>query len=224
MAPIDTTGSAAVSAAVTGSSSSAIYGVEKPSSHPLEISIKSPGGEQGLATLSLHPLCLDDLASFHELHADPRVWEHLPSGQHTTLDRSRQDLAALAAEWVAVGLSYWAVRDAQGGLAAVGGARLIGQGTVWNLYYRVAPRYWGCGIAAKVAHRAVEAARRLQPHLPIVAYLLEHNTASKRIAEQVLASPVRWRGPDAGNDDPHAVRLVYSDRPLDDAALRVVTS
>jgi hypothetical protein len=32
-----------------------------------------------------------------------------------------------------------------------------------------------------------------------------------------------WRGPDAGNPDPDALRLVYADRPIDgDLLMRVI--
>ena len=51
-----------------------------------------------------------------------------------------------------------------------------------------------------------------------MAYLLDINGASRRTAEKVGLSLV-WSGPDAGNDDPDAVRLVYLDREPD-AAIR----
>jgi RimJ/RimL family protein N-acetyltransferase len=64
----------------------------------------------------------------------------------------------------------------------------------------------------------MEAARAHRPELPIVAYLLEHNTASARVAEKVGLRLVH-RGPDAGNPDADAIRLIYADRALDKAAL-----
>ena len=33
-----------------------------------------------------------------------------------------------------------------------------------------------------------------------------------------------WRGPDAGNPDPAAVRLVYADRPVSDDLLARITA
>jgi RimJ/RimL family protein N-acetyltransferase len=47
----------------------------------------------------------------------------------------------------------------------------------------------------------------------VVAYLLEHNHASRRTAER-SGLQLRWRGPDAGNPDPDAVRLVHADREV----------
>jgi RimJ/RimL family protein N-acetyltransferase len=62
-----------------------------------------------------------------------------------------------------------------------------------------------------MATRALEAAHDVAPERPVVAYLLEHNTASRRTAER-LGLRLAWRGPDRPNPDPDAVRLVYVDR------------
>ena len=57
----------------------------------------------------------------------------------------------------------------------------------------------------------------------MIAYLLEHNAESKGRAERSGLSQV-WRGPDAHNPDPDAVRLVYADRPVDDELLARITA
>ncbi|WP_200936574.1 hypothetical protein [Rhodococcus sp. Leaf278] len=46
-----------------------------------------------------------------------------------------------------------------------------------------------------------------------MAYLLEHNVASARVAQRAGLELIT-RGPDVGNPDAAAVRLVYADRPL----------
>ncbi|MGZ4643601.1 MAG: hypothetical protein ACXVX8_15890, partial [Blastococcus sp.] len=61
------------------------------------------------------------------------------------------------------------------------------------------------------------------PDRPVIAYLLEHNVQSRVRAEKAGLSLV-WRGPDAGNPDAAAVRLVFADRPLDDALLARVSA
>jgi RimJ/RimL family protein N-acetyltransferase len=81
----------------------------------------------------------------------------------------------------------------------------------WNLYYRFAGSVHGRGYATEMALRAIEAARDVEPARPVVAYLLEHNTASRRTAER-LGMRLAWRGPDRPNPDPDAIRLVYVDR------------
>jgi len=69
---------------------------------------------------------------------------------------------------------------------------------------------------------ALAAAGQVAPELPVVAYLLEHNTGSRRTAERAGLQLV-WRGPDVGNPDPLAVRLVYVDRPVSAGVLAAFT-
>lgn len=75
--------------------------------------------------------------------------------------------------------------------------------------------------AQEIIAAARAAAAQVHPKLPVTAYLLEHNVGSKRAAERAGLHLV-WRGADAGNPDPSAVRLVYSDRALDDGMLNVL--
>jgi hypothetical protein len=70
---------------------------------------------------------------------------------------------------------------------------------------------------------SLDAAHAVDPDRPVIAYLVEHNERSRGRAERSGLSLV-WRGPDAGNPDPAAVRLVYADRPLDDDVLARVTT
>jgi hypothetical protein len=60
---------------------------------------------------------------------------------------------------------------------------------------------------------ARDAATNLRPDLPIVACLLEHNRGSKATADRA-GLQLAWRGPDPGNPDRTAIRLIYADRPL----------
>ena len=68
---------------------------------------------------------------------------------------------------------------------------------------------------------AFEAAAAFDPEAPIVAYLLEHNEASRRTAERAGMTQV-WRGPD--REVPGGIRLVYADRTLSAAALAAFTT
>ena len=65
----------------------------------------------------------------------------------------------------------------------------------------------------QLEYLAIDRAREVDPELPVVAYLLEHNHASRRVVDK-LGLTLQHRGPDAGNPDPAAVRLVYADREL----------
>ena len=52
-------------------------------------------------------------------------------------------------------------------------------------------------------------ANETNPDLPVIAYLLEHNTASAQVAQRIGLT-LEDRCSDAGNPDPEAVRLIYS--------------
>ncbi|KGM01679.1 GNAT family N-acetyltransferase [Cellulomonas cellasea] len=171
--------------------------------------------------LRLTATTTSELAELHALHADPAVWTHFPSGRYVELATTEALVHRIASAWQEHGLDYWTARrrdDAAAGIVGIGGCSLRA-GLAWNLYYRLAPTAWGRGYARELVGAALEAAEHVRPELPVVAYLLEHNEASRRTAERAGLT-LAWRGPDAGNPDPAAVRLVYADRPLSREALR----
>lgn len=154
-----------------------------------------------------------DLAELHEIYADPALWLHFPSRRHTELQTTASLLDRWIAAWRRDRLGPWTVRrPADDEVLGHGGCTLV-SGTFWNLGYRFRPSAHGRGYATEVAEEAIAAAHAARPDLPVVAFLLEHNTASARVAERVGLG-LRHRGADAGNPDPTAVRLVYADRPL----------
>ena len=178
----------------------------------------------------------DDVEAYFAIMSDPGVWRHLPSGVHTTPAQTARSVQAALGHWAADGLGYWLARlrpDLPPGAAPAGlvpGA-LIGSGGVarregttwWNLCYRLTPAAWGHGLAAEIVAAALGAARAVAPDRPVIAYPLEHNAGSRGRAERSGLTLV-WRGPDAGNADPTAVRLVYADRPVDAELIARVTS
>lgn len=179
--------------------------------------------------LDLRAVTSADMDEVHELHADPLVWGHFPSGRHTDRAQTAQFVGDVELDWAGTGLGYWTVRprsDVPGGPAP---GTLVGvagvarrRRPVWNVYYRFAPGAQGFGFATEVVAAARDAASRVDPSLPVVAYLLEHNTGSKRTAERAGLELV-WRGSDSGNPDPDAVRLVYADRPVRPEVLAELT-
>lgn len=158
----------------------------------------------------------EDLADLHRLYSDARTWTHLPNGRFAELDTTRAALERWLADWREHGLGAWVVRKS-GAVVGHGGCA-VRQNAFWNLGYRFAPEAQGQGLATELSRAALEAARARRPELPVVAYLLEHNRASTVVAEKV-GLVLRHRGPDAGNPDPSAVRLVLADRELSDEEL-----
>jgi RimJ/RimL family protein N-acetyltransferase len=181
--------------------------------------------------LALDAVTADDLDEHFAILSDPGVWRHLPANRHTTRQRTAEGIERQVECWERTGLGIWTARLrsdlpadrvppglAPGAVVGMGGCAVPVDACWWNLYYRLTPPAWGHGLAAELVSEAVAAARRVDPELPVVAYLLEHNVESRGRAERSGLTLV-WRGPDAGNPDPGAVRLVYTDRPVDDDVL-----
>lgn len=171
--------------------------------------------------LILTPVGLDDLDAMAELHADPRVWRHFPSGRHRDREQTRAYLVERERQWRRDGLGYWTVRSraavgnlSRGDIVGIGGCAVPDGRTWWNLYYRLRPEVHRHGVAVEVCRAGLDAAHAVDQALPVTAFLLEHNVPSRATAERVGLQLV-WRGPDSGNPDASAVRLIYADRPLD---------
>lgn len=169
------------------------------------------------ARLDLRAVTSGDVDVVHTLNADPRVWTHLPSGVHTSRDQTAAQVARLITAWERDRLGYWTARTHDATFVGIGGCT-VKDDVAWNLYYRFMPHAQGKGLASELAAAALSAAQSVRPELPVVALLLEHNGASKAVAERVGLNLV-WRGPDQGNPDPDAIRLIYADRKIDSASL-----
>lgn len=177
--------------------------------------------------LHLDAVVADDLDDHVALMSDPGTWVHLPSGRHTSAEQTMQGIRHSRGHWEHDGLGYWTARlredlpgtDLRAGHVVGTGGCALRVGTAWwNLYYRFTPAAWGTGLAAELVAAAIGATRTVVPDRPVVAVLLEHNDRSRCLAERA-GLQLCWRGPDAGNPDPAAVRLVHADRDLDAALL-----
>ena len=154
-----------------------------------------------------------DLDAVFAIQNDPRVWTHYPSLRHTDPAQTVEMIQRWERSWTEVGLGSWVVRlrDTDE-VVGNGGCTLLG-GEVWNIGYRIAADHHGQGLATELAQAGVEAARAIAPERPVIAYLVEHNLGSARVAEK-LGLELVHRAPDVGNPDPAVMRLVYADRPL----------
>lgn len=166
--------------------------------------------------LALHVPTAADVVELHELYVDPRVWHDDPITRHVTSEQTERMVERWRAGWRRDGFGFWVARGTQpdnaGQLVGIGGCSLR-YGLAWNLGYRLSPPFWRQGYAQEINTAALAAARDLRPDLLMTAYLLEGNTRSRRTTERAGLHLI-WRGPDAGNPDPSAIRLLYADRDL----------
>lgn len=154
-----------------------------------------------------------DLDALFAIESDPRLWTHYPSLRHVERAQTRALIERWRERWADVGFGPWVARLKDDlSVIGAGGCSLI-EGRAWNLGYRLAADVHGRGYATELASEALCQARAVNPELPVVASLLEHNIASERVARKLDLECV-YRAADARNPDPSAVRLVYADRPL----------
>jgi RimJ/RimL family protein N-acetyltransferase len=86
-----------------------------------------------------------DLPDLHALSADPRVWQHFPSGRHADLDTTARQVAVFLASWQRGGLGYWTAHlRSTGEFVGVGGC-MVKRDVAWNIYYRFRPEAQGNG-------------------------------------------------------------------------------
>lgn len=163
--------------------------------------------------LDLRAVSLDDLSGLYAITSDPGTSQHAPSERHTAIDTTHAWIERAAARWRTDGLSYWIARRIEdGAVIGVGGVQRHAAGS-WNLYYRFTPPAWGHGYATELSRAAIEAGHAIDPEAPVVAWILGHNHASRRVAERLGFTNYGERV-DA-NDG--IVRLMYADRPPRDA-------
>ncbi|OKL54442.1 hypothetical protein BSZ39_04245 [Bowdeniella nasicola] len=154
---------------------------------------------------------IDDIDAVHALYSDPRVWKHYPSGRFTRRSETEALMRMWLEGWEREGLSSWLIWDGDR-VVGICGPKLR-RGSYWNLGYWIAPQAQGRGIATRAARYSVERANAANADLPVVARLLEHNTRSRLVAERI-GLRCCFAGPDTGNPNGPATRLIYADRDL----------
>ncbi|MEP9384451.1 GNAT family N-acetyltransferase [Nocardioides sp. KR10-350] len=159
--------------------------------------------------LDLRPMAPEDAEVLFPILSDPRIWWYDPELRHTDLEQTRAYAVRAADRWTP-GPSYWTVRlRASGEVIGSGGVQRH-EPTSWNLNYRIAPAAQGHGYATELALEALRVAHAADPDSAVIAWIDEHNTPSRRVAERVglLDQGVR---PTPNDGRP---RVAYADRPL----------
>ena len=142
--------------------------------------------------------------------SDPDGWWYEPASRHAEPQRTHDWLERAAARFDSDELSYWTVRRREDAtIIGVGGAQR--QSTrAWNLNYRIATAHQGHGYATELARAAQTASSSVDPDVPFIAWITEHNAPSRKVAERIgLTNYGLGCDPSDGSQ-----RLAYADRPV----------
>jgi RimJ/RimL family protein N-acetyltransferase len=151
-----------------------------------------------------------DLVDLFPIFSDPAGWWYDPDGRHLEPARTRDWLTRAGERFDSDGLSYWTVRRRDDGtVIGVGGAQRQ-RTRAWNLNYRLATAHQGRGYATELARAALAAAAAVDSDVPVIAWIAEHNTPSRKVAERLGFTNY---GPAIDPSDGE-VRLAYSDRDI----------
>jgi RimJ/RimL family protein N-acetyltransferase len=137
------------------------------------------------ARLTLRPVTMADLEAFVAVESALRSRRE-PPGQPPDPAYSARLLAAFVGVWERGELGYWTIRY-EGEVAGFGGVqpkRWRGR-DCWNLYFRLAPRWWGLGIATEMAREAIAVAAVAHPSWPVLVETRPDNAPAIRVAERV---------------------------------------
>ena len=149
-----------------------------------------------------------DLDDLFAIFSDPDGWWYDPDGRHREPARTKGWLTRAAARFETDRLSYWTVRRRDdGAVMGVGGAQRQ-RTRAWNLNYRIATIHQGQGYATELGRAARAAATAIDSNVPIIAWVAEDNTPSRKVAERL---GLKNYGPAIDPSD-GKVRLAYADR------------
>jgi RimJ/RimL family protein N-acetyltransferase len=168
--------------------------------------------------LHLTPMGPADADDLFPILSDEAGWWYEPASRHTDPLTTLRYTERAAARWPTDGLSYWtARRHDTGEVVGLGGVQRHRTRT-WNLSYRIAIAHQRQGLATELALASIEAAGVVDPDTVVIAWIAEHNEASRLIAQRIgLVN----RGLFTDHSD-GKLRLAYSDRPFEPEALTPV--
>ncbi len=151
-----------------------------------------------------------DLDDLFMIFSDPDGWWYDPGARHSEPAQTKDWLIRAASRFDTDLLSYWTVRRCDNGaVIGVGGAQRQ-RTRAWNLNYRIATAHQGHGYATELGRAAIAAATAIDSDVPIIAWIAEHNTPSRKVAER-LGLNNYGSAIDPSDDQ---VRLAYSDRRI----------
>lgn len=160
--------------------------------------------------LSLRPMAVTDAEELFPILSDPASWWYEPARRHPDLATTVAYTERAAARWLPDGLSYWTVRKlSDGTVIGHGGVQRHRSGS-WNLSYRIATAERGNGYGTELARAGIAAANQQDPASAVIAWVLENNPPSQRIAERVGLTNYGVRVDVSDGVE----RIAFADRPI----------
>lgn len=132
-----------------------------------------------------------DAAAFAQLNADRAVMRFIPPFRPLTRAESDDLLARLVDHWRRHGYGLWAVDVTAAGGAFAGFAGLAVPSFLpavlpaVEVGWRLAPEWWGRGLATEAARASVDHASAALGLASVVSIIDQANTASLRVAERL---------------------------------------
>lgn len=138
------------------------------------------------ARLILRPFAIADAPIFHQaIYSDPLVMRYLPGGVPRSLERTLESINYFLNHWEAHGYGGWAVIERETG-------EFIGQcglncltDNEPEIFYALAQKYWGKGIAAEASTEALRYAFTISKFKQVYGVAYPDNTASQRVMEKI---------------------------------------
>jgi RimJ/RimL family protein N-acetyltransferase len=133
----------------------------------------------------------EDADAFAAMNADPDVMRYIPPFRPLTRAESDELLRRIAGEWDRHGNGLWAMDLLEGDRRCIGFAGLAVPAFLpavlpaIEVGWRLAPEWWGRGLATEAGRASVTHARDELRLASVVSIIDEHNTASLRVAEKL---------------------------------------
>jgi RimJ/RimL family protein N-acetyltransferase len=133
----------------------------------------------------------EDAEAFAELNGAPEVMRFIPPFRPLTRAESDDVLARLARHWDQHGYGLWALDMLEGERRCIGFAGLAIPAFLpavlpaVEIGWRLAPAWWGLGLATEAARATVGHARDALGLASVVSIIDERNGASLRVAEKL---------------------------------------
>jgi RimJ/RimL family protein N-acetyltransferase len=146
--------------------------------------MSGPGDIVLTERLELRAVAAEDVDALYRIKSDPETCRFLDSHRFEEPEAVAKWVERSQLSWQQQGLGYWTARlRGSGEVIGVGGAER--RKAFWNVYYRIAPAYWGRGYATELALAARHRAGELDPDALFVAWVHAGNAPSAVIAARL---------------------------------------